>query len=141
MRFLPDERLYWDAGHCLRFLRELETPDHGGVAGERFHAYWQGPFTAKQAFSVKSILATQTDAEVWLWLDADDGYAAHESNPLLRSLPPRSRYGPSTPQSNPRGRRSRGDPSCTATSIQSSGPTSSGWSRSITTEASISIWT
>lgn len=88
MRFLPDERLYWDAGHCLSFLRELEKPDRDGASGERFHAYWRGPFTAKQAFSIKSILATQTDPEVWLWLDADDGYAAHESNPLLRSLPP-----------------------------------------------------
>ncbi len=141
MRFLPDERLYWDAGHCLRFLRELETPDHGGVAGERFHAYWQGPFTAKQAFWVKSILATQTNAEVWLWLDADNEMPPTNRTRCFDRSPLRSRYGPSTPQSNPRGRRSRGDPSCTATSIQSSSPTSSGWSRSITTEASISIWT
>ena len=38
-----------------------------------FHTYWYGEFGRKQAFSIKSLIATQNsyDYEVWLWLDAD----------------------------------------------------------------------
>ena len=88
MRFLPDERLYWDADHCLRFLRELEVPDEDEApAGEPYHLYWSGPFTNKQAFAVKSLLATQRRrGEVCLWLDAENGYPGHERNEALRSL-------------------------------------------------------
>jgi hypothetical protein len=86
MLFLGDERLYWDAQYCLDYLRSLEVPDDV-PGGETYHLYWQGPFTAKQAFSVKSLLATQqTRGEVILWLDAENGYPAHEDNPILRSL-------------------------------------------------------
>ena len=88
MRFLGDERLYWDADYCLRFLRELEAPGEDDVpADEPFHMYWRGPFTNKQAFSVKSVLATQgRRGEVCLWLDAEHGYPDHERNEILRSL-------------------------------------------------------
>jgi hypothetical protein len=90
MRFLPDERLYWDADYCLRFLQDLETPDEDSAPeGEPYHMYWQGPFTTKQAFSVKSLLATQKRrGEVFLWLDPEDGYPGHQQNELLRSLAP-----------------------------------------------------
>jgi hypothetical protein len=88
MRFLPDERLYWDADYCLRFLRELETPDEDDApANEAYHLYWYGPFRPKQAFAVKSLLATQRRrGEVSLWLDAEHGYPGHEQNELLQSL-------------------------------------------------------
>jgi Glycosyltransferase sugar-binding region containing DXD motif len=88
MRFLRDERLYWDAEYCLRFLRELETPNDDDVpANEPYHLYWQGPFSTKQAFAVKSVLATQRSrGEVCLWLDAEDGYPGHDRNEILRSL-------------------------------------------------------
>jgi Glycosyltransferase sugar-binding region containing DXD motif len=88
MRFLPDERLYWDADYCLRFLRELETPDEDDApADEPYHLYWHGPFTFKQAFSVKSLLATQRRrGEVCLWLDAENGYPGYERNEILRTL-------------------------------------------------------
>ena len=88
MRFLPDERLYWDADHCLRFLRELETPDEDDApSGETYHLYWSGPFTHKQAFAVKSLLATQRRrGEVRLWLDPENGYPGHERNEALQSV-------------------------------------------------------
>jgi hypothetical protein len=85
---LDDERLYWDADYCLRFLRELETPgqDDGSVSPQ-YHLYWYGPFSTKQAFAVKSLLATQrTPPEITLWLDAENGYAGHEQNTILGSL-------------------------------------------------------
>jgi hypothetical protein len=88
MRFLPDERLYWDADYCLRFLRALDTPDEEDApAGELYHLYWHGPFTAKHAFAVKSLLATQRRrGEVCLWLDAENGYPGHERNEVLQTL-------------------------------------------------------
>jgi Glycosyltransferase sugar-binding region containing DXD motif len=88
VRFLDDERLYWDAEYCLRFLRELEAPDQGELpAGERFHFYWRGPISTKQAFAIKSVLTTQRGhGEVCLWLDPEDGYPDRERNPILRSL-------------------------------------------------------
>src|SRR4051794_7616028 len=90
MRFLDDERLYWDGDYCLSFLRELETPAQDDAsANPQYHLYWYGPFSTKQAFAVKSLLATQrTPPQVTLWLDADDGYAGHEENPILSSLAP-----------------------------------------------------
>ena len=89
MRFLPDERLYWDADYCLRFLRELESPDPEGIsASPPFHVYWRGTFSAKQAFAVKSLVASQRGCEeVHLWLDAEDGYVGHGENSALQSLP------------------------------------------------------
>jgi len=91
VRFLDDERLYWDADHCLRFLRALDVPDPGDLpTGDAFHMYWQGPLSAKHAFAIKSVLATQPGhGEVCLWLDAEHGYAGHEANQVLGSLAPR----------------------------------------------------
>ena len=88
MRFLPDERLYWDADYCLRFLRDLEMPDEEDApTGETYHLYWRGPFTTKHAFAVKSLLATQgRRGEVCVWLDAENGYPGHEQNEALQSV-------------------------------------------------------
>jgi hypothetical protein len=89
MRFLEDERLYFDTEHCLRFLRGLAAdPAPPAAERERFHFYWQGDFSRKAALAVKSFLATQDlkQTEGWLWLDAADGYPGHEQNPNLRPL-------------------------------------------------------
>src|SRR5215212_8485466 len=90
MRFMPDERLYSDADYCLRYLREAETANRAVPGGERYHLYWSGLFSEKQAFAVKSVLATQDvgDGDVWLWLDAANGYEAHERNRVLAPLLP-----------------------------------------------------
>jgi hypothetical protein len=90
MKFLPDDRLYTSTDHCLRFLRDLPDGDGALEAPERYHFYWRGRFSMKQAFAVKSFLATQElkSAELWLWLDAEDGYAENMDNPLLRPLLP-----------------------------------------------------
>jgi hypothetical protein len=105
MRFLPDERLYLDAQYCLSFLSELETPAEDDVSpGEPFHFYWSGPFSTKQAFSVKSVLATQPNhGEVSLWLDAENGYPDHERNPILRSLADEISIRPFDPELESRG--------------------------------------
>lgn len=100
MRFLADERLYWDTEYCLRFLRELERSNHdNAAAGERYHLYWYGPFSTKQAFAVKSLLATQEvkRGEVWVWLDAEDGYAGHKRNAILRPFAPHLSVRPFDP--------------------------------------------
>ena len=105
MRFLPDERLYSDAEYCLAFLRDLESPDEDGAPrDEPFHLYWSGPFTAKQAFSVKSLLATQSiHGEVFLWLDPENGYADRDRNPILRSLASEISIRPFDPELDCRG--------------------------------------
>jgi Glycosyltransferase sugar-binding region containing DXD motif len=98
MRFLEDERLYSRTEDCLRFLRGLGQRPGGGGRGlsRRFHLYWRGAFGRKQAFALKSLLATQEAAQgdVWLWLDAADGYDEHERNPFLRPLLPWLRVVP-----------------------------------------------
>ena len=92
MRFLSDERLYSRTEDCLRFLRGLETgPDLASPqALERYHLFWHGTFSLKQAFAVKSFLATQSleTSELWLWLAGQSSYSAHEENRFLRPLLP-----------------------------------------------------
>ena len=120
MRFLPDERLYRDARYCLRFLRELSASNRGDAAArERCHMYWYGPFSTKQAFAVKSLLATQDlkRCELWLWLDTEDGYAGHEQNAILRPLAPYLRVRPIDPRVESRGTPPRASQSCTGTSF------------------------
>ena len=67
--------------YCLQFLRELdaETTKAGLQTVERYHMYWHGTFSSKQAFAVKSFLATQdlNNSELWLWLDSENGYAGY----------------------------------------------------------------
>ena len=62
---------------------------------------------------MRSLLATQRRrGEVYLWLDAENGYPGHERNELLRSMPLMSRSGPSMRRSSVAERRSRAEPSC-----------------------------
>jgi hypothetical protein len=57
MKFLADERLYSHTEECLQFLRGLRSACDGAGAGrrERYHLYWYGTFSLKQAFAVKSL--------------------------------------------------------------------------------------
>jgi len=88
VKFLPDERLYYHTEDCLQFLRELNYQSESPTqkTPERFHIYWFGDFSAKQAFTVKSFLATQDleNSELWLWLDVENGYSGSEDNPFLK---------------------------------------------------------
>jgi hypothetical protein len=94
MRFLSDERLYSETGHCLRFLESV--PAAPAIARPwRAHMYWRGPFSRKPALAVKSFLATQhAGAELWLWLDVEDGYRGCEHNPFLMPLLPHLTVNP-----------------------------------------------
>jgi hypothetical protein len=92
MKFLADERLYSHTEECLQFLRGNSNGFTGAApqTTERYHLYWYGPFSLKQAFAVKSFLATQDlkSAELWLWLDGERGYAGYQENRFLRPLLP-----------------------------------------------------
>jgi glycosyl transferase-like sugar-binding protein len=107
MRFLPNERLYSRTDECLEWLSRIPVARHDGPAGarERCHLYWQGGFSAKQAFAVKSFLATQDleRSELWLWLDGADGHAGHEENPFLRPLLPHIQVRRFDPEAEARG--------------------------------------
>src|SRR5262249_992221 len=67
-----------------------DQPVAGAIPTERFHYYWHGEIGPKQAFALKSYLATQdlAQSEPWLWLDVRHGYAEHRSNRYLRPLLP-----------------------------------------------------
>ena len=90
MKFLANGRLYAHTEECLQFLRGLRNPFDGADTGrrERYHLYWYGTFSLKQAFAVKSFLATQDleRSELWLWLDGERGYAGYQENRFLRPL-------------------------------------------------------
>ena len=92
MTVLADDRLYRDVEHCLSLLRQLEVePARAQPAAiELFHYYWHGELGLKQAFALKSFLATQdlTRSELWLWLDGERGYPGHDENRYLRPLLP-----------------------------------------------------
>jgi hypothetical protein len=96
VRFLPQERFYRRTEDCLAYLRELVAEDENGCRPfQRYHMYWFGPFGRKPAFAVKSFLATQDPGrgELWLWLDADEGYEGHQDNEFLARSSPISRSG------------------------------------------------
>ena len=88
MKFLPSKQLYSNTENCLRYLRELTVDTEYTVPrkAERYHMYWYGIFSSKQAFAIKSFLATQDleSSELWLWLDIENGHTGHQDNPLLQ---------------------------------------------------------
>lgn len=53
-----------------------------------FHTYWYGKFDRKQAFSIKSLLATQKKYPyvVWLWLDEETLHENNQDNKYVREL-------------------------------------------------------
>jgi hypothetical protein len=91
VRFLADERMYTETDACLRFLRELSGGPAQLAPGtrERYHLYWRGPFSRKQAFTVKSFLATQDldESDLWLWLDREAAPGYDENQYLLPLRP------------------------------------------------------
>src|SRR5262249_37186085 len=85
VRRLADDALYTRIDACRAHLAAppRRPPRPGRVL---HHAYWHGPFGAKPALALKSCLATQSRADVWLWLDADAGFVGHEADPHLAAL-------------------------------------------------------
>jgi len=88
MRFLNNERLYTHTEDCLQFLRKLSSGTTKAELRtvERYHLYWYGAFSLKQAFAIKSFLATQDlkNSELWLWLDVERCYTDYKENPFLK---------------------------------------------------------
>jgi hypothetical protein len=87
MRFLADEALYASAADCLRAVREWRDEPDAVDVPTPYHVYWASRFGRKQAFAVKSFLATHDPARsrLWLWLDAEHGDGDAE---LLAPLAP-----------------------------------------------------
>lgn len=77
-------------------------PAAGAIADEKIiaHSYWYGEFGRKQAFCLKSFLATQDRErlELWLWLDEAAGYDNYEANPWLQPLLPYIATRPYNPE-------------------------------------------
>lgn len=105
---LKDHRLYQDNGYAMEQLAsgvyDRIVPDmfrkkwgrrpvmSADVLAEKviFHSYWYGQIGEKQAFSLKSVLATQPrdTVELWLWLDLENGYEGYAHNEYLKPLLP-----------------------------------------------------
>jgi hypothetical protein len=88
MRFLNDPALYQSVDACLTHLSQ---PAPARAARRwRGHLFWRGRFGRKQALAVASFLATQPrdTVDLWLWLDADRGYARHDRNRWLQPFLP-----------------------------------------------------
>ena len=105
---LKDRRMYEDNGYAMerlasgaydRIRPEMFRKKWGSrvrisppAPGEKtvFHSYWCGEIGEKQAFSIKSCLCTQPPeaAELWLWLDRENGYEGYADNAYLKPLLP-----------------------------------------------------
>jgi hypothetical protein len=88
-------------------LRELSSDVSDAVPRktELYHIYRYGDFSSKQAFAVKSFLATQDlgNSELWLWLDVENGHSGHQNNPFLEPFPSHlqvKRFNPHTESQN-----------------------------------------
>ena len=86
-KHLPDDKLYVDNEFCLHFLSQdlINTQVLQEKTGQIFHTYWHGLIGEKQAFSIKSVLATQTNSKVWLWIDKKS-WNMNINNPVLQDL-------------------------------------------------------
>jgi hypothetical protein len=90
MRFLADERLYADSDYCLAWLQSQRPAARPALERWRAHLYWRGTIGRKQALAIASFLAAHPAdvADLWLWLDAEDGYERHAASPILSRLLP-----------------------------------------------------
>jgi NADPH-dependent ferric siderophore reductase len=106
MRFLANERLYRRTEECLEWLLQIPSESRSSTSDERerCHLYWHDSFSLKQAFAVKSFLATQDldRTELWLWLDGES-MATLATRRILFSARfcPTSRSGASIRRSRP----------------------------------------
>lgn len=65
---LEDDLLYSDNEYALNFLKNKNNKI---TEYKKFkcHAYWYGNINEKHIFSIKSLLCSQKNAEVYLWID------------------------------------------------------------------------
>ncbi|EKV56640.1 hypothetical protein A966_08839 [Brachyspira hampsonii 30446] len=68
-KHINDEKLYNDNEYALEFLKN--NIDDGAVNTKNisYHAYWYGKINEKHVFSIKSLLCTQNNKKVYLWID------------------------------------------------------------------------
>jgi len=71
MRYLPDERLYFDIRYCLDFAKSITSVPSFLPEPVIFHFYWRGQCNRKVAFAINSFRVTQdpTRTALWLWID------------------------------------------------------------------------
>jgi hypothetical protein len=93
MRRLPDLTLYTQIDACLDFCRTLPSTDAAAPepsAQTPVHFFWQGAFSAKAAFGLRSFLTTQdlTRTPPVLWLENANEFSRGAENPHLAPLLP-----------------------------------------------------
>lgn len=81
---LEDDLLYTDNEYALNFLKNKNDEI---VKSEKIkcHAYWYGYINEKHIFSIKSLLCTQKNPEVYLWIDKAT-FNKNKKNKFLREI-------------------------------------------------------
>ena len=68
-KHLEDEKLYLDNEYALELLKNNLNNDTVKTKNISYHAYWYGEINEKHVFSIKSLLCTQHNKKVYLWID------------------------------------------------------------------------
>ena len=68
-KHLDDDKLYNDNEYTLELLKNSIKNDTVEEKNISYHAYWYGKINEKHVFSIKSLLCTQKNNKVYLWID------------------------------------------------------------------------
>ncbi|WP_300752348.1 glycosyltransferase [uncultured Brachyspira sp.] len=68
-KHINDEKLYTDNEYALEFLKNSVNNYTADKENISYHSYWYGKINEKHVFSIKSLLCTQKNKKVYLWLD------------------------------------------------------------------------
>lgn len=86
---LEDNLLYTNNEYALNFLKnELKNENEEKIEKHekiKFHAYWHGYINEKHIFSIKSLLCSQKNAEVCLWIDKNS-FNKNKKNKFLKEI-------------------------------------------------------
>lgn len=81
---LEDDLLYSDNEYALNFLKN-KNDKITKYKKFKCHAYWYGNINEKHIFSIKSLLCSQKNAEVYLWIDKAT-FNKNKKNKFLREI-------------------------------------------------------
>ena len=70
-KHLNDEKLYIDNEYTLKFLKNSINNDIPQTKNISYHAYWYGKINEKHMLSINSLLCTQKNNKVYLWIDTE----------------------------------------------------------------------
>lgn len=88
-RHLENDLLYTNNEYALNFLKnESKNENEEKIEKSKkikWHAYWHGDINEKHIFSIKSLLCSQKNAEVYLWIDKN-GFNKNKKNKFLKEI-------------------------------------------------------